>query len=99
MSNDLHRILSDVADQAAAASPALPVEAIIFQRRRRRAVTRTVGAGGIAAGLTAVAVVAGVLNGPDDTPVPPASAPAPRRPSRPWRRRYVAVAPRGSRSN
>ncbi|WP_169164356.1 hypothetical protein [Cellulomonas taurus] len=72
MSNDLHRILSDVADQAAAASPALPVEAIIFQRRRRRAVTRTVGAGGIAAGLTAVAVVAGVLNGPDDTPVPPA---------------------------
>ncbi len=72
MSNDLHRILSEVADQAADASTGLPIEAIIVQRRRRRAVARTVSAGGIAAGLTAVAVVAGVLNGPDDTPVPPA---------------------------
>lgn len=73
MSTDLHRALSEIADQAADAAGGLSVDAVLFQRRRRRTVHRSIGAGGIAAGIAGIAVVAGVLGGPTDPPTMPAT--------------------------
>lgn len=72
MSTDLNRALSDLADQAADTTPGLPVDALLFQRRRRRTVHRSFATGGVAAGLTAVAVIAGQLTGTPE-PVQPAT--------------------------